>query len=68
MKESSLGYENMVKFKFKTPHPEIITAQHTENLLRKWKYINILFLILEIKDVCTNVRGKAMCFELLIIY
>lgn len=58
----------MVKFKFKTPHPEIITAQHTENLLCKWKYINILFLILEIKDVCTDRRGKAMCFELQIIY
>lgn len=68
MKESSLVYENMVKFKFKTPHPEIITAQHTENLICKWKYINILFLILEIKDVCSNIRGKEMRFELLIIF
>lgn len=52
---------------FKKPHPEIVTAhQHTENLC-KWKYIDILFLVLEIKDGCINIREEKQCFESLII-
>ena len=67
MKENSLVYEYIVKFKFKKPHPEMLTAQHTENLIYKWKCINILFLVLEIKDGCINVREEQQYFMSLII-